>query len=390
MPAFGSTHGDNVMPFQDLSLIDYEALQKDALESWKRSGSKILGYVCSAVPVELIYGAGIAPVRMIGREIPIAAANSKYTNYSCYFARSIYELADRGEYGLLDGTVFTYSCDCLRGLVDKWQYDFDQLYFYFLVRPQNSDVPGALDFFVKELHDFQRSLEDFVGKKMTQEALQESIRLYNSNRELLSKINGARGERITGSAALELTFAAMLLPPHEGNRLLQKAWSDLPSASLTFRGPRLALVGTALSNARLPALIENCGGMVVADDLCTGYRAWSGSVQPEGDLLRNLAAHYLHGADAGSQCPVISTKGRLPARLNSLLSFKEQGRIDGVVFATQRYCDPQQLDNQYLFSALGDRNIPALKLEVEESVDASQTQTRIEAFLELAEQRRNN
>ena len=50
---------------------DWRQNRAEYAKAWKeRTGSRIMGYFCTYAPEELIYAAGILPVRILGRMSP--------------------------------------------------------------------------------------------------------------------------------------------------------------------------------------------------------------------------------------------------------------------------------------------------------------------------------
>ena len=72
----------------------------------KESGRKILGYFCSYTPEEIIYAAGVHPMRLFGTRAAIAHADAHLQAYSCSLVRGVLEEALAGRLEFLDGAVF--------------------------------------------------------------------------------------------------------------------------------------------------------------------------------------------------------------------------------------------------------------------------------------------
>lgn len=79
-----------------------------SLKQWKEQGKKIIGFQCTYVPEEVIYAAGILPVRLTGgelRELELEKANALMYINTCSFIRSCIELVIGDHYKFLDGFV---------------------------------------------------------------------------------------------------------------------------------------------------------------------------------------------------------------------------------------------------------------------------------------------
>ncbi|MDD5168269.1 MAG: 2-hydroxyacyl-CoA dehydratase, partial [Syntrophales bacterium] len=74
-----------------------------ARELKKASGKKIVGYVCSYTPEEIILAAGAHPMRLFGSKENIHLADSHLQSYCCSVVRGILEEGLSGRLDFLDG-----------------------------------------------------------------------------------------------------------------------------------------------------------------------------------------------------------------------------------------------------------------------------------------------
>ena len=125
-------------------------------------------------------------------------------------------------------------------------------------------------------------------------------------------------------------------------------------------------------------LIENAGGVIVDDDMCTGSRFAEGDVRLDGDIIDALAERYL----ARAICP--AKHDGLYSRGDRLVARVKQSRADGVIFLYLKFCDPHAFDYPYLKEMLDREGIPSMLYEMEEAFTSEgQFQTRCEAFIEM-------
>lgn len=88
--------------------LDAGRCHAPSLKLWKERGKKIIGFQCTYVPEEVIYAAGILPVRLTGgelRELELEKANALMYINTCSFIRSCIELVIGDHYKFLDGFV---------------------------------------------------------------------------------------------------------------------------------------------------------------------------------------------------------------------------------------------------------------------------------------------
>lgn len=347
------------------------------------SGKKVAGYLCN-FPKELVYAAGFLPFRLWGSPEDMREVDSYFPAFFCHFARSVFGLALRGEYTSLDALVTVNMDDTIYHLSNALKEAFRWPYCYLLNRPHDASTYGSFDFFLAELEAWKTSFEQAANKKITGYALSEAIALYNESRELLKQIYDLRSRfpaALSAVTVAEMVRASLTLPPQTVNACLRNIIGDVlrkNNIAVSEKKPRLHISGSIVGDHDLYQLIEDCGGIVVSDDLCQGARSFWYLVEETGNPLKDLARYYLEKMI----CPHMHTLGLLEKRLDFIMAFVERYRVDGVIFCLQKYCDCHQLDMPLLVRKLRGKGIPSLIIEIEGKIDKGQLGTRITAFLE--------
>ena len=73
-------------------------------EGWKLRGRKLVGYFCSLTPEELIYAAGLIPVRIRGTVENISLADAHLPSFCCSYMRGAIDQVLRGRSRRRPGT----------------------------------------------------------------------------------------------------------------------------------------------------------------------------------------------------------------------------------------------------------------------------------------------
>ncbi|MEK6653947.1 MAG: 2-hydroxyacyl-CoA dehydratase family protein, partial [Thermodesulfobacteriota bacterium] len=119
-------------------------------------------------------------------------------------------------------------------------------------------------------------------------------------------------------------------------------------------------------------------GAVVGDDLCTGFRYFSGVIDEKADPVTAIAGRYLERV----VCPA-KHRG-LTDRADHLVRLVREKRVQGVIFFLLKFCDPHAFDYPYLKEALDRAGVPGMVMEVEDRLPGDgQLRTRFEAFVEM-------
>jgi len=348
-----------------------------------------LGWSCSYTPQELILAAGFTPVR-----IPTSGASAQEWTQGylpanlCPYVHRLLQAGMSGEAPPLRGTVFVDSCDPMRRLADIWNLYFGQGFFHRLDAPRRDDA-SAREFFLGVLEDFRGALQDLAGGRIGTQSLNRAVSVLNRTRRIMRELSLLRAmprPAITGAQFQRIALCAESMHRQRFNHMaadfLSRIRRDLLRELRVLPGtrrPRLLLAGCIAEDSGLPALIEDSGACVAADDLCSGMRHYRDEVaQNRARPLEAIAARYLHRL----KCPRMTGRGE---RVRNLVSLAGEYGCDGVVFHTLAFCDLHQMDLPALQEELGRADIPCLPLEREHLTgeDSGQLKTRVQAFVEL-------
>lgn len=365
-------------PFKEIIEQRYQQAK-----NWKEKNRKeVMGWFCIYVPEEIIAAAGMLPFRIIGEQGETPTANAYLYSNNCTFVKSCLEEVLQGKFDFLDGCVICNSCDHIRRLYDVWKKYIKIPYRHLLGVPGKVS-PNTLLYFKGQLLQMKESLEQAFDVEITDEALRQAIRIYNTHRTLLNRfyaLRQAAPSPISGHEAMEVVLAGMFIPKDVHNRLLEdlltqleRKRDDAPRSS----GLRILLMGSELDDPGYLKVIEDQGAEVVVDDLCFGYRYFCDLVEEEGDPIEVLSRRYL----SRLPCPRIH-----PAepRMERLKELARQYHVDGVIYETIKFCDLHAGAYPIARDHFKELDLPVLHLEREYGLAGmGQVKTRVQAFLEM-------
>lgn len=358
------------------------------IRAWKNQGRKVIAFNCTYVPEEIIYAAGVLPIRLTAesKEANLEEASGYMHVNTCSFVRACLDLVLRNQYEFLDGFVSSATCDCPRRLADVWKFYGFTPYVCVLDVPRKMTV-RAHDFYREQVAELRRSMEDFAGVNISDQALREAILVYNRTRALLKELYELRkldNPPVSGAEMLEILNAGFKMPREEFNALLDRLLQEIRDSQRTVEGKfRLMISGSPLNNREFAAIIEDLGGLVVVDELCTGVRYWWDSVDsdPAADPLEAISRRYLNNFPCPRMYPP-------EERFDRVAQLVREYRVDGVISEVLRYCVQFAHDQPLLRHRLDKEGVPLLELSIEYGTSgAGQIGTRVQAFLEMLEGR---
>lgn len=358
------------------------------VRAWKQrqANAKALGCFPVYTPQELIAASGSLPVSLFGGrgQLEIDHADSRIQSFVCSIARSTLELGLVEKLDWLDGFVVPSVCDVARNLSGVWQHNFPDWFVFYLHFPQNVDSPAAGGYYRGELERLRRGLAELTGQPVSDDAVCGAIRTFNRNRALLAELHQRRAvqpEQWPASHVYTLAAAGNLLPREEHNQLLERALELGESNPRPKRDiVRVVLRGAFCEQPPLELLdvLEEAGCAVVDDDLQIGARFFLAPVAEDGDPLTALADAYRHQTVLSP----VNNPGRR-SRSDDLLRRCREKAIQGVIFASPKFCEPALYDSVLLKRALERSGLPSLEFEYEEKMTVFETvRMQAETFVE--------
>ncbi len=373
---------DFIGPARDLA----EDLSFSYVARWKEeTGGRAIGHFPVYVPQEVIHAAELLPVGVMGGWglLEVDYADSRVQSFVCSITRSTLELGLTGKLDLLDGMIFTDICDVARNLSGVWARNFPQMQVEYLHLPQNVTSEASAVYLKRELERLKGRLERLSGVEVDEDSLQESIGLYNQQRELLERVYKIRRETpwlLPAHDAYLLVRAAAHMPVEDHIGFLRRAVEEVEGRSAKARDNiRVLLMGPFCEQPPLELLkiVEEAGCYVVDDELLPGYRWYTSSVPTDGNALESLTQSYLERARLSS---VRFPKKR---RREAILDWLKEAGASGVLFCSAKFCEPALYDYVLYKEALEAADVPYMHLEFEEKMSTFESvRMQVETFVE--------
>jgi bzd-type benzoyl-CoA reductase N subunit len=350
----------------------------------EESGKKVIGYLCSYTPEEIIFAAGAHPLRLFAREEAAGLAAAHLQTYCCSLVRGVLDNALSGGLGFLDGAVFPHTCDSIQRLSDIWRLNIPYGFHADIVLPVKLNTASARQYMIDVIGKFRSDLEVFLARKITDDDLRNSIAMYNQIRAGLKTLYAMRSENadvVSGSDLHGLVRASMIMDRSLFAGILTDMVATLAAKKSTGVSPdkkRLILAGGLCNDPDIHSVIDDAGGVAVWDDFCTGSRYMEGAIPTDMDPIEAIADRLLKRI----VCP--AKHSDLHSRADHILKMAKEKKASGVVFFLLKFCDPHAFDYPYLKNRLDAEGIPSTLLEVDDRpVTEGRLKTRLEAFLEM-------
>jgi benzoyl-CoA reductase subunit C len=359
-----------------------------AVRRWQdeHAGGKVIGHFQVYFPEEIVHAAGMLPLKVMGAgdRVESRQADSHIGSFICSICRSSLELGLSGRLAGLSAFYTHPICDVARNLAGIWGRNFPAQPAEILYLPQNPNSRHAANYLAEEYGRLLSGLERLGGARVTTEALNRSIALFNENRRLIRELYAVKRATpwiLSAREAYVLTRAGSVMPREEHNALLREALGAAHDRSGRKQDRvRVVFEGGFCEQPPLDMLQlieEAC--YVVDDDLLIGMRYLTEDVPADTvDPLFALATAYI---ESSTYSPV-QHDDRKPKEEMLLQRIQESG-AQAAILAAAKMCEPG-MDEQVAYSrALEAHGIPFLLLEFEEKMSAlERMRMEVETFVE--------
>lgn len=367
-------------------LEQFSALSNDPYvfaKEAKANGQKVIGMSPMHFPEELVHASGALPIILQESTEPITDGLSHVFPNFCAFTRSNVDWGVKDRLDFLDAIVVSDVCLQIRmafGIMRRRM----AVPFIYVWWPLAYDAERWLPSVKPRLERCKKALEEVVGRRIEDQDVWNSIRVYNEKRRLLRdvyRLRQAKPEALCARDMQTLVVAGMLMPVEPYTELLSKVLMQLEAAPASSNGKiRLFLSGHLCHRVKAEILdvVEEIGAEVVGDDLYAGYRYYAAEVPTTGDPLEALAMRYFR---PGVPCP--TRGGDEGDWADHLIAATKETNAQGVLSLMPRYCEPHMFYYPHMKDRLMQADIPFTFIETEhEAPSLEGVRTRIQALVE--------
>lgn len=375
-------------------LVDVAGDPDRYIMAWKRTHNrKVIGLFPMNFPAEIIAATGALPVVIQDRQEPITDGNNLLTEFYCGYTRSIADQAAKGQLDVYDGFMNADHCIQLLGAVDVVREELKSVPVFFEHLIAAMDDAWTRKQVINKIGSFVREAEHFTGSAIADDDLRRSIRSFNENRQLLRQIFDARrsGNAVFTPRQLQaFVKSSMVMDKEEHSALLRQVLAENGAHVLRDNRIKLHLSGhfCHAPRAELFDLLEECGAIIVDDDLYHGIRYISTDISDCDSPMQALADWYF---DRNKNVPCPTRVQNTVDWDRYLLKSMEASGAEGVIVLMAKFCEPHMFYYPELRKSLDAHGIPHLLIETEhEGMPVETIRTRVEAMLERIHRKKSS
>ena len=359
------------------------------VKDFKQAGNRLVGFLCSYTPLEIIDAAGASSVALCGTSDEVIPEAEKVLPANlCPLIKSTYGFA------YSEKCPFTYFSDMIVGETTcdgkKKLYELlsELKETHILHLPQGRDRAYESDGWYEECRLLLERLEKLYGITIIDEDLRAAVARRNRLREAqlsMFELQALEPPAMTGVELMSTMFAGTFsfdivsyTKKIEETVAARRSAYEAGELLVPADAKRILITGCPVGGVinKIGRTIETNSGVIVCMDDCSGERTARMMVDENApDILRAISDRYLD-----INCSVMTPND---GRMENTLAMCEKYHVDGVVENVLTACHTFNVESARMQKVVEGAGIPYLKIETDYSAgDQGQIDTRIAAFIE--------
>lgn len=352
-----------------------------------------VGTYCVMVPQELIYAAGAMPVKLCGGSYTAFNIGDDIApRDACPLVKAVMGFESIGTIPLYQECkmmAVPVTCDCKKKLAGYLGARRPTVTLHI---PSGRDRDEDMEHYVRELYVFSQTLTKVTGVELSYERLSWACGITAQAQYELSRFIELRRKyplAIKGThymAAINaISYTYITLWTRLARDLCDEIEQRIKNGEMASKEnrPRILITGSPIifPNFKLPLLIEEMGGVLVADETCMGER---GAYDPPAIIDQSVDGIMRALANKSTRpctCPTFVDNKRRLYRIRQMI---EDYKVQGVIYHVLRGCLVYDYEYRAMEEELGKLGIPVIRVESDyNEEDIEQLRIRVEAFIEL-------
>lgn len=362
-------------------------------------GKQTIGTMCVQIPDEIIHAAGGIPVRMCNGFYADEEIGGEFLpGKSCSLVKASLGMLKTETNPFSEGVdviVNPTTCDQKKkaaGMMRDMGYQV-----YDMELPPVKESEEGREYWRRSVRKFTKEIGKITGTSVKRKTLKNTIKQVARAQNAYHRLNNFRKQTpipILGKDIFMVTNAFFFDDLARWTSATEKLCDEIEQRvheGFNAAGkcsPRIVFTGSppVFPNLKLPLMIEQADGVIVADETCSSNRLLNDMVSVDEwfmyDMVDAIADRYLKSCT----CPIFTMNDD---RIRRLIELYKTCNADGVIYQAFAGCGVYEMEQRSVAKAMEKAGIPMLYIETDYSPSHSgQLSTRVEAFMESLKARR--
>lgn len=355
---------------------------KEIMKKYLDEGKKVVGLLPVYTPAEIVHASGMIPMGIWGGPVEIDRAKEYFPAFACSIMQATLEYGLKGSYDGMSAAIIPCMCDTLITMTQNFKSGVKGIEMIPFVHPQNRNIEAGVEYLVTEYETVKAKLEKICGHEITEEALQNSIEVYNEHRKTMMEfveLVPKYLKTVTPYKRNAVLRSAHFMKVEEHTKLVKALIEELKAMQPEeFDGKKVLVSGIIFDQKEILDIFEENNIAIAYDNVAQETRQFR-TLVPEGkNALERLARQWSNIEGCTLAYDPMKKRGKMIVE-----DVKRLG-LDGVVYALLKFCDPEEYDYPIVKVDLDEADVPHLYLEVEQEGGSNeQIRTRVQTFAEM-------
>lgn len=362
---------------------------KAQFHRYLEEGQAVVGCFPLYTPEEVVHAMGFVPFGVWGADRQVEGAKAYFPAFIASLYQTALELGMQHTYDGMTAVLIPALSDALKALGENWKYAVPQIHFIPVSYPQNRRLDCGRAFTRSCYERVARQLHELTGRELKEDALLNSIRIYNEHNQLMRQLDELQAQKLclTAKERRDVFKSAWFMRKEEHNELLKSLLREMETLQTqpVEEGLRIQTSGLLCDHPALLQILDDIGFVIVADDVAAESRQYRTDANlqllSEGkdalDLLVDKFARMDH-------CSMLYDPDK--KRASYLVELAKARHAKGMVLFLTKFCDPEEFDYVPIKRAFEKAEIPLLLIEIDRQMERfDQAQTALETFRDLLE-----
>lgn len=353
------------------------------LDECLAAGKKAVGVMPYFAPEELVYAAGMMPFGLWGAEMQVAESKKYFPAFYCSIIHANLEMGMTGALKGLSAVMIPLSCDGLKGMGANWQYGVKDIAVIDVPYAQNRKIAAGKEFTTTKYKKIAAQLEEIAGKKLTNEAVLDAIKVFNENRAAcleFTKLVAEHPDQVSCQDRATVLKARFFMDRKDHTAMLKELNESLKAApAAEWKGKKVVTTGIIEDPLPLMKIFDENKLCIAADQIThesVDFR------YPVPEIAEDPISGYGERLAAIEGASVLFDPTKI--RVAQLVDLAKEAKADGIIWVAAKFCDPEEFDYPIAKREVEKANIPFTSIEIDQQmVNYEQVRTAIETFNDI-------
>ena len=352
---------------------------KKRIDAYVAENKKVIGCMPVYCPEELVYAAGMVPFGIWGAEMEVSKSKEYFPAFICSILQTSLEMGLSGDLDQLSAVMIPILCDSLKCMGQNWEQGVKNVEFIPVIHPQNRQLEAGVTFLMTQYAQIKKRLKEISGVEITDDKLQEAIKVYNEHRKTMREfveIAGKYPQYISPAHRSMVIKSGYFIEKDKHTEMVKELIATCKQhPEVKDQGIKVFTTGIIADSPSILSILEENNMVIVGDDIAHESRQFRTDVPECDNPIEALARRFSNKEGCSVLFDPKKKRGQMIADQVKKYDAK------GIIVLMTKFCDPEEYDYPIMKKLFDDLDIPSIMIEVDQQMgNYEQARTMLQAF----------